>query len=140
MDIWDEYLAEEDHSNSIRAIIDGHGMVMFFKKDKDLYGGDEDSRMVFARMKNPDEDSTEGWDDEASFMAVNLCKLLKGEPAQHVFQKRDLKKMKIMDVEDVIEDLKNQAHESGETMAPLKVIRLSTPDGQGVNSFRTDEE
>lgn len=105
IDIWDTYLEEEEDKNKIRFNIESRGMIFFFEKDGTMFGTGEDGRVVFARIKSPDDDQPEGWEEEASFMAYNLNKLMKGEKVQHIFGKDELKKIKVLDLDDVIETL-----------------------------------
>ena len=50
MDQWDEHLKLE----KIKDIIDGN-LVLFFSKDDEFFGCPEESRLVFAKIKNPEE-------------------------------------------------------------------------------------
>ncbi len=125
MDQWNQSILEEEERNDIQHLIDSHGMILFFKKDKDYFGAGEDSRVVFARLKNPDEDTPSGWADEANFTAENLSKIMRGEPGQQVFDKSDLSKIKIMDKDKIVEELKKIPKEKGEHFNSIKVIKLS---------------
>jgi hypothetical protein len=88
-------IARED----AKSLIETNKLVLFFKQDGKLYGAPESSRLVFARMKNPDEDVDEGWLSEADFVAFDLEKALEGEKVQSVFSYKDLKSIKIIDQE-----------------------------------------
>lgn len=99
MDVWDEHLKLE----KIKALADGN-LVLFFKKDDDYFGCPEESRLVFAKLKNPDEDADEGWADEAAFLALNLSRALSDdyeEPPKKLFYKKDLDDLKMVDKEEV---------------------------------------
>ena len=114
MDDWDSYLAEEDLENKVRSLIEGPNFVLFFKKGKDIYGAPEESRVTFARMKTDDEDMPDGWEDEATFMAVNLTKVVRNEGGHHsVFSNKDIKSIKVMDKEKVYKELLKEAKGSG---------------------------
>lgn len=147
MDLWDEHLFEEDLSGKINSMIDSNSLILFFKKGEDLFGADEDGRVVFAKMKNPDEDMPDGWEDEASFSAQNLHKVMRGEPAQHLFRHEDLKAIKIIDREKMVDLLKAEADKLGDEAFPARkmtVISLSKlfqrdPD-DAPNFVRADEE
>lgn len=149
MDLWDDYLVEEEESNKINGFIDANDMVFFFKKGDSYFGAGEDSRVVFARLKNPDRDSPEGWGEEATFTAVNMTKFVKGEPAQHVFDKSDIKKIKVVDRDKMIEDLKDEKGDGdipfGKLSAAVRIIRISRglPNNdrdEAPNFSRADEE
>ena len=42
-----------------QALIETNNLVLFFKKDKEIYGAPESSRVIFARMKNPKDEPKE---------------------------------------------------------------------------------
>ena len=144
MDVWDTFLLEQDNANTIRNIIDNNGLIMFFRKDKEYFGTGEDGRIVFAKMKNPNEGMPEGWEKEASFTGYNLSKMLRGEPAQHVFDHKDIKKMKIVDQEKMIKKISSETADSGKKIKDIKVT-IDTKDqkhdrDEAPNFTRTDEE
>jgi hypothetical protein len=99
LDIWDENLKLE----KIKTMIDGN-LVLFFNKDNEYFGCPEESRLVFAKIKSPDEDDAASWADEAGFLALNLSRALEGEdeePPKKLFYKKDLDDIKIMDKEEL---------------------------------------
>jgi|688.fasta_scaffold08426_6 hypothetical protein len=142
MDIWDTYLLENDNETTIKNIIDQHGLIMFFKKDNEYFGCGEDGRIVFAKMKNPDDDMPESWEDDASFTATNLSKMVKGEPSQQVFNKKSMKNLKVVDGDKVVEQLKNDATDAGKKLSSIKIIQMpiAKDRDQAPNFNRTDEE
>jgi hypothetical protein len=103
MDIWDQACYEEqiveDMKNQIQTLLDGQNLVMFFKKGDKLYGTSEESRVIFAKMKHPDEDVSSAWKKDASFMALSLDKALTGVKAHNIFSDKDMKEIKIIDKE-----------------------------------------
>jgi hypothetical protein len=137
-------LAEEE-SSKLKHFLDSQGLVLFFKKDKDYFGAGEDSRVVFARLKNPDEETPKGWEDEATFTATNLGKMVKGHPSTHVFDKDDIKKIKVVDKEQVIDSLKDTSHEGGARINAIRIIKFghfgTNHDRDDAPNFvRADEE
>lgn len=94
--------------NKIKHFIDSHGLILFFKKGSEYFGTSEDGRIVFAKLKNPDDEETDGWEDEANFSAVNISKVGTNQISQQVFTKKDLKKMKIVDEKEVLDKVKSQ--------------------------------
>lgn len=104
--IWDDYLLREAEEAKLNALLDN--FVLFFEKDKNIFGATEESRVIFARLKNPDKELPDGWEDEASFSAQNLTKTVAGEASQHVFQKSDLKNIQIIDREKALQKLKGK--------------------------------
>jgi len=138
---------DEDAQERVNALIDQSGHILFFKKDGDVFGATEDSRVIFAKIKNPDDDMPEDWENEASFSADNLNKRIRGEPGQHVFCKEDFKKMEIIDREDAVKSLKKEAEKAGDKTSDTKfhVLNLSKlfhqkdPD-EAPNFVRADEK
>lgn len=145
MDVWDQFLLEQDNKNAIKSIIDNNGLIMFFKKDKEYFGVGEDGRIVFAKMKQPEDSMPEGWEKEASFTAMNLSKVVKGQPSQHVFDHKDIKKIEIVDQDEVVNKISEDKSDSGEKIDKIKLIPVVTQDqkhdrDQAPNFNRTDEE
>ena len=149
MDMADEQLYIDDCRARVESMID-NDYVLLFKKGDDIFGGGEDSRVIFAKMKDPnDEDAPSGWAEEASFSADNLIKKLKGEPAQHVFDKDDLKKIKIIERDDAVDELHKEAEKLGDNAFPkpkMHILDLSKlfqrqkdPD-EAPNFVRADED
>ncbi len=136
---------EENAEERIKSLIDGEGYILFFKKDGNIFGADEDSRVVFAKIKNPDEEMPTNWEEEANFSAHNMNKMLRGEPGEHVFSKKDLKEMEVVDRETVLKDLKKDAKGLGDQAFPSKFkiidIRslLSHDPDEAPNFVRADE-
>lgn len=119
----DEHFDREDLEEKIRSLVNNPSFIMFFDKDKDIYGASEDSRVTFARMKNPDVDD-EGWEDDADFMAINLSRTLQGELPQAVFGKKDLKKIHVIDRGKAEEKLLQQAKSVNEPRKSSEVISI----------------
>lgn len=147
MDTWDWHIIEAEVDARIEGLLGP--FIFFFKKDKELYGAGEDSRVIFAKMKNPDDDLPSGWSDEANFSAHNLLKMIKGEPAQHLFNSDDLKQIKIVDKEKVSERLRKEVEKLGEKAFPQQKRTLSLIDltrffrkgsDEAPNFVRADEE
>lgn len=139
---------EEDTESNIDSMIDSEGFILFFKKDGECFGANEDGRVVFAKMKNPDDDLPSGWEDEASFSAQNLTKKIKGEPATHLFKKSDFGKIKVMDRKEMSKELKKIADSLGKeafkkepSFKVLDIAKLfqKEPD-EAPNFIRADEE
>ncbi len=150
MDMWDECVLTEELERQVESLIDNAGHVLFFKKDGDVFGAGEDSRVVFAKMKNPDDEMPDGWAEDATFSAENLNKAVRGEPAQHVINNEDLKRVEVVDREKAVELLSKEAEKLGDKAFPKKpkfqVIDLArilqkyqSPD-EPPNYVRADEE
>lgn len=108
MDLWDEQLAKQDRDR-IRAMLDSNGFVFFFKKEGEFYAAGEDSRLTFARMKNPDEEADEEWGKDAAFKGISLNAALEGEKRVSMFYMKDLKAIKVLDQEDAYKELSKLA-------------------------------
>ena len=137
---------EESAEKSITSLIDGEGYILFFKKGDEIYGADEDSRIVFAKIKHPDEDMPSNWKEEANFSAHNLNKMLRGEPGEHIFGVKDLKELKVMDRDAVVEDLKKNVKDidKQDSASKFKIIDIRSllrgdPD-EAPNFVRADED
>lgn len=141
-----QLLAEEEKDSKIRHFLDTQGLILFFKKDKDYFGADEDGRVVFARLKDPDDETPSGWADEATFSAANLSKMVQGQPSTHIFSKNDIKKIKVVDRDKVIDSLKDTESDGGVKMSAIRIVRIGHSfDGQhdrddAPNFVRADEE
>jgi hypothetical protein len=114
LDEWDIFCAEEDLKDKIHSLVEGPSFVFFFKKGDIVYGAPEESRVTFARMKTDDKDMPEGWEEEATFMAINLTKVVRNDPgAQTVFSYKDIKKIKVLDKKQAYKKLLKQSKETG---------------------------
>lgn len=107
MDIWDENTIIEnkkkaEKQSKVKSIIDGKNLIMFFKKGDSLFGAPEESRIVYAQMKNPDDDWA-GSTDDANFSAFDLIHALNGNSTENVFSMNDLPQIDII-TRDEIED------------------------------------
>ena len=69
---------------------------LFFKFEKEVYGADEGSRLIFAQMKNPDKENPKSWKKDASFSAKNM-----ETGSERIFGYKDLDRIKIIDEKDV---------------------------------------
>lgn len=110
MDRWDydlQILAEHD---KVEKILEKHDLILFFKKNKDIFGAPEESRLIFAKLKTDKEDDPmqPGFREEARFPAVNLLKCMEGEDEngiESVFGLKDLPKIKVIDREEAIKQM-----------------------------------
>lgn len=97
MNIWEQNLKKE----KIKDLIDSN-LILFFSKDGEYFGCPEESRVVYAKLKNPDEDVSKSWEEEAAFLAYNLSKSLEeDEIPKRLFYKKDMNDIKMMDKEDL---------------------------------------
>lgn len=97
---WDDQLREE-RKEKLRALLDSR-LILFFNKDGEYYGCPEEARLIFAKLKTPDEDVTPSWEEEAAFIGLNLSRALEDdEPPKRIFYKKDLKGIKIIDRDEL---------------------------------------
>lgn len=100
IDRWDENTIIEDKKKAekqskVKSIIDGKNLIMFFKKGDSLFGAPEESRIVYAQMRNPDDDWA-GSTDDANFSAFDLIQALSGNSAENVFSMNDLPQIDVI--------------------------------------------
>lgn len=135
-----QWLSEDEKDGgAINHQIDAQGLILFFSKDNDIYGAPEGSRVVFARMKHPqDDDSSE----DASFSAQNLSKLGSGEFGHQVFGKEDIKKIKILDRDEAVKKaIGKHTEKTPDTIQIVKVFPAGQKDrDEAPNMIRADEE
>jgi hypothetical protein len=106
LDQWDEHCALEQDVNQT---LDDHGMILFFQKGDDLFGGPEESRIIFAKLKDPNED--DNFRDEAKFLATNLKSAIGGDKIENMFGFKDLDDIKLIDRDSVVDLLMNKKKE-----------------------------
>lgn len=119
LDRWDNWLIKEDEEERVRTLLDGNELLMFFKKGDDYFGAPEESRLTFAKMKDPGDDMPM---DGASFMAINLARTVMGEPTKVVFNNKDMKQIKIVDRDEVEKKLLAKVRGKDEKK-PVKTAR-----------------
>src|SRR5688500_371994 len=79
MDTCDAYVELQEKRDEIGSHLDRRGCIMFFKRGDDIFGAPEESRLMFAKMKSPDDDVSDQWRQEAKFLAVNLLQAIIGQ-------------------------------------------------------------
>lgn len=138
MDFKNWMIIEDDRRHQIESLLDQ--FILFFQKDGEIYGAGEDSRVVFAKMKHPDDELPTNWEEESSFSAHDLKKTLKGEQGYHLFRKSDLKSIKIIDREDAVKKLDKEDPKTPSSQ--ISIIKFNGPhDRADADNFvRTDEE
>lgn len=114
MDCWDRHCFLTEEENKISNLLDKHGLILFFKKGDDLYGAPEESRIIFAKLKNNDEDEPNemGFRDEARFLGINLLKAMLGNPEESKetsFSYEDIPHINVCDRDDVVKILMKKA-------------------------------
>ncbi len=137
MDFKNWMIIEDDRRHEIESLLDQ--FILFFKKDGDVFGAGEDSRVVFAKMKHPDDEMPKNWEDESSFSAHDLTKALQGEQGYRLFKKSDLRGLKIIDREEAVQKLDKESPKSTQTQ--ISIVKLGQHHRDDADNFvRTDEE
>ena len=113
MELWDNYVFEENVANEIDKVLTRKKLLFFFNyKDKGvtkLYGTDDNNRMVYAMWKNPNKSDLNSGIE--SFKAYDLAELFQNIQDQdnekiRLFNKKDLPKIKIItDKDDILKKL-----------------------------------
>jgi hypothetical protein len=132
MDDWDEILVREELDDKIHTLVNNPSFILFFQKDGDIFGAPEESRVVFAHLKNPDED--EGPNEDVDFMAINISRALRGEGPHTLFGKKDLKKIHVLDREKAKKKLLHQAEKATEPRKSVEMIRIVIPKRRSGNA------
>jgi hypothetical protein len=129
LDKWDENILKEnkkkkEKQDKVKNLIDGKNLIMFFRKGDSLFGAPEESRIVFARMKNPDsDDMPEDWGEDASFSAFDLVKGLGGDGVENLFSLKDLPDIDVVTRDEIENSLmKCPCEDQPELPAPTLTI------------------
>lgn len=93
MNKWDNI--KEDFEK--KCAIEDNNLAFFFKKDGKIYGAPEQSRLTFAKMKNPNEDEKEFCAD-ATFKGFDLDSK---EKKELIFTYKDLDDIEVVDKPDI---------------------------------------
>ncbi|RTK93303.1 MAG: hypothetical protein EKK64_10360 [Neisseriaceae bacterium] len=96
----------KEDMDEIENLLDGNQLNLFFKKDDDYFGAPENSRIIFAKLKN-DDDLTTDFKDQARFIAVNLINtLINGKDSSTtMFGLKDIPKICIIDRQEAVKKL-----------------------------------
>jgi hypothetical protein len=99
------FLEDQEKQSKVSSYLDENKYTLFFEYKKELYAADEDSRVVFAKIKNADEDLPRNWKEDIKFMAAKLIPSLKGQNSNHLFSYKDLKDISCVDRDEVIKKI-----------------------------------
>ena len=107
--------------SKIDELIKSHDLIFFFKKGKNIYGGTEENRVMFAKMKDKsDKDAPLSLDEKPTFSAINIKRLIDSLPGltnvnakdgstwkpEKTFSEKDINKIKIIDLKELKEKLR----------------------------------
>jgi hypothetical protein len=104
LDTWDSSIVEHRREENVRALIDNPMFVMFLQLGKEILAGGEGNRIMFASLKNPDEDT----EKDASCTMFNLTGIVTGNSGQRIVSKGDIQKAKVIDKDKAFEALNKQ--------------------------------
>lgn len=99
------FIKEQERNTQVGSYLDEKKYTFFFEYENEIYATEEDGRLIFAKMKNKDEDLPSDWKSDLKFMASKLFSSLKGEESNRFFGFKDLKKIKNLDREVVIKKI-----------------------------------
>ena len=111
--LWEAAL-DDQQKKKLKMMLDGGGLIFYFRYKDEVYCAPEGSRVTFAKMKDPDdEDHTPGWLREANFMATNLTKMGQGQQVQTIFGEKDLKDVDVLSKEEAYDALEEFFEKEG---------------------------
>jgi hypothetical protein len=84
----------------ISQIINAKGLIFFFTFNKKTFGAPEESRLVFSKLKDPDDNDTTNWNG-ANFIAYNMQDALSGIETSCMFNDKDIKGIKVIDQKQI---------------------------------------
>ena len=138
IDLWDENV-DSMAKDQIKSLLDGGNFVFFFKRGDDLFGCPESSRIIYATMKQPDEETSPSFIKEANFIGINITKALEGYSVRTLFDHKDIKKIKVIDSDEAYKILVKKADQNAR-MNLTKVIRELPNDDEDIpKSANTDD-
>ena len=133
-------LKEEESENAVRTLLDAQDLIFFFKKDKEIFGANEESRLIFAKLKEKKEKDNKNWQNEASFLATNLSKAVNGEKSKSVFSKKDLNKISIINKEDAFKSLCKEAKKTKKLIQYDKICLGTDKLSNGISNVSISDE
>jgi len=136
MDTWDQATIIEDKKkvekqSKVRSIIDGKNLIMFFKKGDSVFGAPEESRIVYAQMRSPDEDWCGA--DDANFSAFDLIQALNGSSTENIFSMNDLPQIDIITRDEAEDSLMKCPCQQA---APPAVLEPTPTDKLGIGMIK----
>ena len=138
LDTYDTYSLLEtkkkgQKQEKVKNIIDGQNLIMFFKRGNGIFGAPEESRITFARLKNPSADGE--FDDEANFSAFDLMKAMQGASTENIFSTNDMEEIEVIP-RDEVEHLLMQCPDEGNTVN----LSSNQDDGSGINVIKLKDK
>lgn len=101
MDIYDNFLEQEEKTKIAKKFIEKNNLVLFFKFDNEYFAAPEESRIIFSLMKKPDQETSLDWAKNADFFGFNLKDLVESKKTKKTFKYEDLDKIVVIDNDKV---------------------------------------
>ena len=108
--------------DKIKTMLDANNFIFYFKRDNNIYAGPEESRVIFARMKNPEDDTNI---EDVNFLAIDLDRALEGERAETIMYFKDVPNIKIINRSTAEKELAK---------------RVTNPNKVKINLYRQKDE
>jgi hypothetical protein len=106
LDRWDDYVQSE----KAEEVLSDDSLCMYFTMGDDVFGAPEESRLVFAKIKDPKDEDRPNLKD-AMFSAIDLLRVMHGEKIERMFGMKDLPKIKVIDKETLAKLLRKNKKE-----------------------------
>lgn len=106
---WDYYCMVQEQKEKINDLFNNHELSLFFKKGENYFGAPENSRIIFAKLKNDDEDEPmmPDFKNQAKFIALDILKAMSSDedPSETMFGFGDIPSINVCDRDEVIEKI-----------------------------------
>jgi hypothetical protein len=103
----EEKKTKKSKNDDVKKLLDGKGYILFFKKGDDVFGAPEESRILFSKLKNPDDDDIDWGENDSMFPAMNLLKALQGDSQEDMFSQDDVPDIQVIDRDEAEDHLCN---------------------------------
>jgi|694.fasta_scaffold12311_13 hypothetical protein len=99
------FVEKQERLSKISSYLDEKEYTFFFEYENEIYAANEDSRLVFSKIKCRDDDLPSDWKTDLKFLGVKLIPSLSGEETSRYFGFKELKKIKNLDKDDVVKKI-----------------------------------
>lgn len=120
----EEKKKKSEKSDKVNKILDGQNLILFFTKGNGIFGAPEESRIVFSKMKTPDDDDM-NW-GQSKFSALDLIKVLAGNVQQSFFSHQDLPQIKVIDRDNAEDQLMKHADDETVDCTSRKLLGMTS--------------
>ncbi len=102
LDKWDDFVQSEKEEE----ILDDDSLCMYFTLNGEVFGSPEESRLIFAKIKDPKDEDKDALKD-AMFSGIDLIKIMGGERTERLFSIKDLPNIRIIGKEELAKLLRS---------------------------------